>query len=281
MAVGLARLQVPVSFLGRVSTDSLGRVLTAHLETNGVNLRDLVPAAEPTTLALANVDAAGVARYQFYVQGTADWQWHDDELPDPLAGDVVAWHTGSLALELEPGRGRLVALARREHQRGEVTITFDPNVRLARTGPHPEGVAAVEAMVELAHVVKISTEDLDWLYPGRDHQEVARAWHRAGPQLVVVTRGPEGAFAYAEDTGLVEVGAVPVDVVDTVGAGDAFMAGLLAGLWQRRFLGEVKAQGLDAGQLEEVLGDASRAAALTCSRRGADPPTAAELVQCR
>lgn len=284
VAVGLARLAVPVSFLGRLSADAMGGLLRAHLDGNGVNLRDSVAADEPTSLALAALDATGAAHYQFYVQGTADWQWEADELPDPLADDVVAWHCGSLALELEPGRGRLLALVRRERQRGAVTITFDPNVRLARAGLHPEGVAAVEAVVELAHVVKVSSDDLDWLYPGRDQRDVAHDWHEAGPDLVVVTQGPKGAFGFSERAGLIEVGAVPVEVADTVGAGDAFMAGLLAGLWHRRLLGghnQKALRALDGHQLETLLVEATWIAALTCSRPGADPPTAAEVAGAR
>ncbi len=232
VAVGLARLGAPCSLLARVSTDALGGQLASHLAGNGVSLRDVVRAAEPTTLALASVDGAGQAAYSFYVQGTADWQWARGELPRELAPDVRALHAGSLALALAPGARAVEGLLAAERARGRVTISIDPNIRPQLAASRPEEVARVERQIRLAHVVKASEEDTGWLYPGVSTEAVARQWQRLGPDLVVITLGDRGAYALAPDGTEVRRPAPHVQVVDTVGAGDAFCAGLLDALWR-------------------------------------------------
>ncbi len=147
VAVGLARLGVPCSMLARVSTDALGGQLTKHLAGNGVSLRDVVRAAEPTTLALASLDGAGQAAYSFYVQGTADWQWRRGELPGVLAPDVRALHAGSLALALPPGARAVEDLLAAERVRGGVTISIDPNIRPGLAARRAEEVARVERQI--------------------------------------------------------------------------------------------------------------------------------------
>lgn len=284
VAVGLARLDVPCSLLGRVSTDALGGQLAAHLAGNGVSLRDVVRAAEPTTLALASLDAAGQAAYSFYVQGTADWQWRRGELPRALAPDVAAVHAGSLALALEPGASVLEELLAAERARGKVTISLDPNIRPQLAGSRAAEAARVERQIRLAHLVKASEDDIAWLYPGRAAEAVARDWQRLGPGLVVVTLGGEGAYALAPDGTGIRRPARPVRVVDTVGAGDAFCAGLLDSLWRGGHLGpdaEQRLGGLTAAGLAEILDWAGLVAALTCERPGADPPTRQEALEAR
>jgi fructokinase len=280
VAVGLARLGAPVSLLARLSRDPFGRLLRAHLFDNGVDGRDLVDAAEPTTLAIATVDAEGSATYKFYVEGTADWQWTDDELPDLLPDDVDAIHTGSIVLERAPGAERVEALLGREHERGAVTVSYDPNVRLARRGSRSDGLVAVERVVALADVVKVSSEDLDWLLPGVAYEDVACRWLELGPALVVVTLGAAGALTLGRAAGEVRVSTHQIDVVDAVGAGDAFASGLLAGLAEQRLLGGAASERLrrvDAQQLATVLEYAALVATLTCARAGANPPTREEV----
>ena len=272
VAVGLGRLGQPVSLAARLSGDAFGGLFRAHLAAAGVDPRHLVAAAEPSTLAVATLDAAGVASYDFWTQGTADWQWTAAELAGVVADDTVALHTGSVALELEPGASRILDLLRDVRHAGWVTISYDPNVRMATRGPVAEGRAAVERVVALAHVVKVSSEDLEWLYPGEDPVAAARRWSE--PALVVVTLGGDGAVALAGGRE-VRRPAPPVTVVDTVGAGDAFSAGLLAALADRDALGPgTDPAGVD---LPAVLDQACLTAALTCARPGADPPTLAEL----
>jgi fructokinase len=302
VSVGLARLGVPCSLLGRISTDALGGQVASHLDGNGVSLRDVVRADEPTTLALASLDGAGRAAYSFYYQGTADWQWRRADLPGALAPDVTALHAGSLGLALAPGARAVEDLLADERARGRVTISIDPNIRPWLPAGRADEVARVERQIRLAHMVKASEEDIDWLYPGLGCASVARAWQRLGPDLVVITLGAHGAYALGPDGIEVRRPARPVVVADTVGAGDSFTAGLLDALRQRGLLGPggglpaapgaadgaPAADGLDgaaglgrisAREVAEVVDWAVLVATLTCERPGADPPTRHEALQ--
>ncbi len=278
VAVGLTRLGVATRLLARLSEDAMGRRLRQHLEGNGLALDHMVRADEPTSLAIVSVDADGLVRYDFRVDGTADWQWSDEELSDATDSSVVALHVGSLAMTMEPGASALRRLV--ERVRGDHTITFDPNVRPALMGRREDVVGRIEALVGLADVVKASAEDLAWLCPDEALHEVAHRWLEAGPSLVVVTRGPEGSLAVGPIAGMVHRPAAPVTVVDTVGAGDAFMAALIASLVRRGLLSAPhrdRLRALDRGTLADMLDDAALAGALTCARPGADPPTEEEL----
>lgn len=277
VAVGLSRLDVPVRLLARLSPDLLGRRLRAHLEGNGVDLSFSVPATEPSSLAIVALGEDGSAQYDFRLDGTADWQWTDEELAGALDG-VAALVLGSLAVLVPPGCDALRRLA--DRARGRATIVYDPNLRPAVTGLGPEVRTAVEDLAALADVVKVSEEDLAALHPQRDVADVARKWLDRGPALVVVTRGAAGALAVGRSCGLVERAGRQVAVVDTVGAGDAFQAALVAGLAERSLLGAGSAaqlRALPAAALEAVVDRAVAAAALTCARQGADPPTRAAL----
>jgi fructokinase len=278
VAVGLGRLDQPVSLAARLSRDPFGQLFRAHIAESGVDPRHVVDAAEPSTLSVATVDADGVARYDFWTSGTSDWQWTDAELAAVVDDEPDALHTGSLALELEPGASRIVELLARVGAAGRTTISYDPNVRMARLGPVEAGRAAVERVVALAHLVKVSAEDLAWLYPGEEPVAAATRWTAAGPELVVVTLGPDGAVALGPDRRAVHRDAPPVQVVDTLGAGDAFSSGLLAALAERDALGRGRA-GLAGVDLPAVLDRAILVASLTCARPGADPPTLAEVAE--
>lgn len=282
VAVGLQRLGVPTRLVARLASDPMGRRLRRHLETNGLDLGHVVAAAEPTSLAIVSVEEDGTVGYDFRVDGTADWQWTDDELSDVVDTDVAALHVGSLAMALEPGASALRRLV--ERARDEVTISFDPNVRPLLMGRREDVVTRVEGLVALSDVVKASAEDLSWLYPAEAPATVAARWLGLGPSLVAITRGPDGVLAVGSTSPLVQRSAVPVAVVDTVGAGDAFMAALLAGLRQRGLLGRAqigRLRALPGAELAAVLDDAALAAALTCARPGADPPSAEQLRQAR
>jgi fructokinase len=278
VAVALARLGAPCSMLARISGDQLGRQLTANLAGNGVSLRDVTRAAEPTTLALATLDDAGRAVYSFYANGTADWQWTPAELPGQIRPDVAALHAVSLVLSMPPGASAVEQLLAAEHARGAVTISIDPNIRPSLAAAHADEVARVERQLRLAHLVKASEEDIGWLYPGAGHAEVARRWQRLGPRVVVITLGERGAFALAPGGAEVRRPAPATAIVDTVGAGDAFSAGLLDALGQRGLLGGGGAglARVTVDELAEVIGWAVLIAALTCARAGADPPSLAE-----
>jgi fructokinase len=271
VALGLARLQRSTSFAGRISHDPLGAVLRRHAERSGVDLTLSVDAAEPTTVALVELDDTGGAQYRFGVDGTADFGWTDAEL-GRIPDETGAVHFGSLASWLPPGDAAIARRVAELRARG-AAVSYDPNVR-----PHlqPDRAAAraqVEAAVPLAHLVKTSAEDLDWLRPDEPIEDVARSWLELGPSVVVVTRGGDGSTAFTA-AATVDRPPVPVDVVDTVGAGDAFMSGLLDALGRR---GLLTPAGIAGAPFAECLDDAALVAAITCSRAGANPPRRAEL----
>src|SRR5829696_193280 len=273
VAVGLGRLGQPVTLAARLSRDTFGAMFREHLAASHVDPRHLVAAAEPSTLAVATVDGAGVATYDFWTEGTADWQWTAAELAGVVGPDTAVLHTGSLVLELEPGASRVVGLLRTVAGT-RTTLSYDPNVRMAKAGPPEAGRAAVERVLALADLVKVSSEDLEWLYPGEDPIAAAGRW--TGPALVVVTLGGDGAVALPAGGEPVRRSAPAVQVVDTVGAGDAFSSGLLAALAERDALGR-GGDGLAGLDLAAVLDRACLVAALTCARAGADPPTLEEV----
>jgi fructokinase len=266
-AVALARLGTPVTMLARLSNDGFGQLLRDHLTANGVDLSFAVGGTDPTGLAVVTRDAAGTASYRFLLDGAVDWQWSDTEL-DVLPESVVAVHAGSLALAAVPAIERFL-----ERSRDRCTISIDPNVR-------PSSVESVRAALprwlRLADVVKVSREDVELLDPEEDPMTVARRWSRAGPAVVLVTDGAQGVHAIVDGEVLLHEPAPTVDVVDTVGAGDTFTAGFLAALHAAGRLGG-RLTGLSAEDLQPALQQAVRAAAVTCSRAGADPPYAADL----
>ena len=232
-----------------------------------------------STLSVATLDADGVARYDFWTSGSADWQWTEAELAAVVDDEPDALHTGSLTLELEPGRSRIIDLLARVDAGGRTTISYDPNVRMAKLGPVEAGRAAVERVVPLAHLVKVSTEDLAWLYPGEEPVAAASRWAAAGPELVVVTLGRDGAVALGPDRRPVHRDAPPVERGGHPRRRATRSApGCSAALAERGALGRGKA-GLAGVDLPAVLDRAILVASLTCARSGADPPTLAEVAE--
>lgn len=282
VAVGLARLGVPTRLLARLSADPLGRRVREHLDRNGVALTHTVAATEPTSLAIVSVGPDGGADYDFRVAGTADWQWTRGELARALDGPVVAVHSGSLALTTPPGAAVLRDLLR--DARATATVSYDPNCRPLLMGDRADVLAGVHELLAVADVVKVSSEDLGWLLPEAAPEEVVAEWLAHGPAVVVVTLGADGVVAGTAAGTWGRRPARPVEIVDTVGAGDTFTAALLAGLHGRGLLGAAHRPALRAlpgGALDALLDDALLAAALNCARRGADPPTAEELARAR
>ncbi|PZG00185.1 carbohydrate kinase family protein [Micromonospora endophytica] len=262
VAVGLARLGVPTALLARFSTARFGRWLRGHAETNGVDVRHAVDTDHPATLAIASLAGDGVAEYDFYVDGTADWQWRAEELAPALTGQGIL-HTGSLAVFRSPGADRLAAALGTARQRGAL-VSLDPNIRPGLVGTPDEARDRIDGLVRLAHVVKASEEDVAWLYPDRSIAQVLRHWQDLGVALAVVTLGAGGVVA-ASGTREFRLPAPVVDVVDTIGAGDSFTAGLLAGL------SRAPACWPDE-EIAAALRYAVEVAAVTCTRAGADPP---------
>jgi fructokinase len=269
--------------LARIADDPLGRRVRDHLGSNGVQLDHIVTATEQTSMAMVMVGHDGGPSYDFRVAGTADWQWTSAELANALdpgaAGPVVAVHSGSLALTTAPGDAALRELLARAAE--TATVSYDPNCRPALMGKPADVLAGVHELLEVADVVKVSLEDLAWLMPGFTPDEVLEDWLSRGPALVAVTLGGDGVVA-GTSTGLhTQRSGIPVTVIDTVGAGDTFSGALLAGLYRRRLLGADARPALHAishSTLDALLDDCILAAAITCSRRGADPPTAEDVI---
>ena len=277
VAVGLARLDHPVQFIGRYGRDAYGDSVAAHLRSSSVML-PVPPDDLPTSVATALIDGDGAATYTF------DLTWElpgiADRLGFMLQGTTLL-HTGSIATMLMPGATEVLAAV--EYAHPSATISFDPNCRPSIVTDVDFARRQAEKFVTLSDVVKASDEDLAWLYPGQDVLDSARKWlalgGEEGPALVVVTRGADGPWGVCR-TGEAKVAAPNVTVADTVGAGDSFMAALLSGLVDRELDGAQNRQelrDLPAEGLAELLAHAAKAAAVTVSRPGANPPTRTEL----
>ena len=273
VALGLARLAQPVSFFASVSRGFLGERLMRGLSAEGVNLDCVQRSDAPTTLGLVGLDAQGVPSYSFYGQGCADRLLNPDALASVPAG-LRAINFGSFTTVTEPTASTLRALVERE--KGRALIAYDPNIRLnvePALAPWREFVQWMQPRTDL---LKVSDEDLHLLMPGLAHADFAANALAQGVKLVVVTRGSEGAVAWTAKTS-VAVPPVKVTVIDTVGAGDTFQAALLTWLAEHDAVSATALQNLSAPQLTAALSFAARAAAITCSRRGADLPRRSEL----
>lgn len=276
VALGLARLGHGVRFLGSWGADADGELLERHLKTEGIDLP--LPTYDGTTsVAEATIGENGSADYDFRVS----WQLPVDDVQiSPMLADSTALHVGSIAAVLAPGDAQVLKAV--EAAAGSMLVTYDPNCRPQITDDVEQVRARAEELVAYADVVKASDEDLQWLYPASTLQESAREWHRLGAKMVVVTRGDLGPWAITELTGPegVQVPARRTEVVDTVGAGDTFMAALISQF------ADLGCDGPDAGrriselgtdQVEAILRRAADAAAITVSRAGADLPRRDEL----
>jgi fructokinase len=267
----IARLEQPVAFLGRLSTDRFGRGHERLLAGDGVGLDAVTRSDDPTTLALAEVDEHGGASYRFYAGGTAAAGLTPEEALAALPDGVEVLHVGTLGLVLEPVGSALEAVV--ERLAPSALVAVDPNVRPGAIADAAAYRARLDRVLARAHAVKVSEDDLGWLEPGRSWLDAARTLLARGPAAVLVTRGAEGAAAVTAGAHT-EVEAARVEVVDTIGAGDAFGGGFLA--WWR-------ARGLDRDALHdhELVVEATRfaalVAALTCAKPGASPPRLDEL----
>jgi fructokinase len=269
VAVGLGRLDRGVDFLTHIGDDERGRRIVDYVEASGVRLVPGSVTAAHTPTASARIDETGAATYTFDIE----WQLTGTaEVAPPLIA-----HTGSIAGFLGPGCLATAALLEAYHL--AATITFDPNVRPALITDRAQAIGRIDRLVERADVVKVSDEDLHWIDPSRSPEQIATAWQAVGPSIVAVTMGRQGAFAVCA-AGVVRVAARPVEVVDTVGAGDSFMTGLIDALWSLNLLGAARRGDLariDVDTLDGVLQEAALASALTVSRAGADLPDRAAL----
>lgn len=270
VAIAAARLGVPSAFLGRVSNDLHGQLIWAHLASNGVDLRLVERGDEPTAKAI--VEHTPKLQFRFEGEGTADQALTSASL-DPVAPGPHILHGGTLGLF----RGRTAEVLADAAERHVGIVSLDPNVRPQIIDDRDRWDHFHDRWVARTHLYRGSDEDFEWIWPGRSAESCADALLQRGVRAVMVTRGPEGAVVFTS-AGQVQVPGVAVDVVDTVGAGDTFVAGVLSSLSTRGLAGTPDALGaLSDGDWREIAGFAARAAAITCSRPGADPPTASEL----
>ena len=281
VALGVRRLGGEPVLLGRAGDDGLSGLLDRAIADNGLSTAALLRRTGPSLLAVCTRQEDGSVSYYFYYQGSPDLLWDEADLGEALAAaraaGATAWHTGSLVSWLGPGVDAVLAAWRAAREAGDLTLSYDPN---ARPGTVPQEVmrARVEDFVRLSDVVKVSDEDLAFLYPGEAPEAVCARWIEQGPALVVLTRGPQGLSAWRRDRDVVEVPGRPVEVADTVGAGDTVTAALLVGLGDVGALGTGgDIGGLSDDAVREILERAAVAAAITCSREGAQPPTRGEV----
>ena len=269
VAVGLGRLGLSTHLAATVADDAHGRLIREHLQAAGVSLLDGLETPERTATAAATLDDAGAASYDF------DISWAPGPIRPDEAPEIV--HTGSIAAFLSPGATDIEDLLRQ--QAPTAIITFDPNIRPSLIPDRDTARARVEALVHLSDVVKVSDEDLAWLEPDASVDDVVARWLASGPAAVIVTLGAQGSRTYTA-VGSLAVPTAAHDVVDTVGAGDAFMSGLIGALVQEGLMGLTGSSELRAADLvlwRRVSTVAARSAGIVVGRAGSQPPWRSEL----
>lgn len=274
VAIAAARLDVPTGFLARLSTDFFGDMLIEGLAANGVETRYLRRADQPSTLAFVSVAPDEEPQFAFFSADAADRSLAPEDLPADFGEEIACLQFGSISLMQEPSASTLEGLMRRE--RGRRVLSLDPNVRPSLIRDRAAWTRRLESWIGLVDIVKVSRADLAWLFPEEAPEAVAERWRGLGPLVVAVTRGADGAFALFGGR-RVDVPGRPVEVADTVGAGDTFHAGLLAKLWELGLLVRERLAGADEDQIAAALDWGIRAAAVNCARPGADPPRRREI----
>lgn len=272
-AVALGRLGVPVEFFSGLSSDLFGNQIREVLSKSNVGTSYAVVSPRPTTLAFVRL-TNGSASYTFYDENTAGRMLSEENLP-PIGDNVQAMLFGAISLIPEPCGNAYEALMRREHF--SRVMMLDPNIRPDFIPDKDRHASRIRRMMAMADIVKLSDDDLEWFGESGSHEETARRWLRLGPKLVVITSGPKGATAYTR-TDKVSVPSRRISVVDTVGAGDTFNAGLLASLHDQKLLAKDALLSLPTEAVEQALALGAQAAAVTVSRAGANPPWRHELV---
>jgi fructokinase len=283
VALALARRGVEQRFLGRISSDGFGQQIRERLSSNGVNLDYSISAKEQTSLAVATIGDGGSASYSFYVDGTADWGWAESELPNAVelaSLDTKGVQFGCLAMAIAPGGLVLEKWLKELYATNQMTLSHDLNIRSALGFERESELARVQRINSNSHIIKASDADIEWLYDlplGAALDEIALSWSQGG-KLVVITRGGDGATLFLNGNKL-HAKAPKINLVDTVGAGDTFMANLLAELDLVGALGDEpisRLAELDSAQLQTAAEVAAVAAGIVCERKGCEPPTLAE-----
>jgi len=279
VCIALARLGTEVTYITRMSTDAFGVKLHNWLAPESIDLSHLVRTTDPTTLAVVTLDDDAKASYSFYTEGTSDWGLTDADVADVVATPPAALVIGTVSLVIEPGATVIEGTAAKLHEAAETSVVIDFNIRPGLGFDRDAERARVERQIGVAHIIKASDDDLAWLYAAGEVESVAAEWSQAG-RAIIVTRGADGATLYLDGKRVVDVPAPKIELVDTVGAGDAFLGATLFGLQQRDALGveaTERLRRLSPDDWTDVLTLAARVGAITCSRAGCNPPTRAEL----
>lgn len=271
-AIALGRLGIETGFFTGLSDDMMGDILRETLAASNVDSSFCAISSRPTTIAFVKL-VNGQATYAFYDEGTAGRMITEADLPD-LGDDCEAMHFGAISLIPEPCGSTYEALMSREHRKR--VISFDPNIRPGFIKDKPKHLDRMRRMAAMSDIIKFSDEDLDWFGLEGDHDVLAAHWLEQGAKLVVLTRGAEGATGYTASF-KVSVPSERVTVVDTVGAGDTFDAGILASLKMQDLLTKAKVATLSEDAVRQALALGAKAAAVTVSRAGANPPFAREI----
>ena len=283
VALALARRGNNHQFLARISTDRFGGLIKERLSSNNVKTDHIINTDEPTTLAVISVNAQGSPTYNFYTNGTADWGWTKEELPTQQQLkdlNVKAIQFGCLTMAMEPGN--LVIEAWAKELQNDLTISHDINIRAALGFDRTKERERVERVNSFSHIIKASDEDIEWLYdlkPESDLTEIINSWINNTDKIVLLTRGSQGTRIYRHNE-TIDVPARKIQVVDTVGAGDTFVANLLGQLEDNNYLGENaldKLKNLNNQNLAEYVRIAGVAASIACERAGCEPPTLEEV----
>lgn len=268
-AKALARLGFDSYFIDGISTDGFGGMIKDQLLHDGVNLKYAHYSDKQTCTADVSLDKAGVASYVFTIDGTATFDFTKDWLPDPAEIQPVVLQIGTLATIVQPAADVLLEWAKSVAK--VAPVVFDPNVRSSVQPDRPKYQEAIAKWAAISAVIKVSEDDLSWLYPEQDQIAIAEEWIKGGSTLVIITKGSYGIIGVTKDD-VVSVPGVKIEVVDTVGAGDTVGAIVVEAIVERGL--EV----ITGDVLREVLVRATKAAAITCSRAGANPPTRDEIV---
>jgi fructokinase len=272
VAIATARLGAKTGYFGGLSTDFFGDILRQALTDSGVDLSFVANVSRPTTLAFVKLEN-GDARYAFFDENSAERMLTEANLP-AFPKTVAALHFGSFSLAAEPCGSALEALMRREQK--DRVISLDPNIRPTLVRNREGYLARLDRLVAMVDIARLSEDDLAWIAPGTDFEALGRRWLRLGARVVILTRGAEGATAITADHA-VSVPGIATTVVDTVGAGDTFTAGVLARLDALGLLTKPAIAKLGRERLTDILTFATKAAAVTVSRAGANPPWLKEI----
>ena len=267
-AKALSKLGIDTQFIDGVSTDDYGQMANDELVASGVKLDFVKFSDNPTCLAIVSLSESGSASYEFVIENTATFDFNSTWLPNPQTNRPALLHIGTLATAIEPGASVLFEWAQSVSK--VAPIVFDPNIRPAVIGYRKQYVMQVERWVTISSSVKVSDEDIKWLYPNIEIEKIVNDWLTKSPSLIVVTYGDKGLTGHRKNE-RVSVEALKVKVVDTVGAGDTVGAVLVEAIVN---------DGLDSltgSRLKTMLKRAAKAAAITVSRVGANPPTSEEL----